>query len=113
MPYIDPKHREAQFDLNYQENQSFESILEEITRCHINCSGDLNFAVTVLMASFVKKKGLRYQNIHDAVNTLYDAAAEFKRTIEFPYEDIAIRKNGDVRSVEFLKAQIKELGEQV
>ena len=74
---------------------------------NVDCSGDLNYVVTTLVGAYVLKKGLSYQNIHDAVNTLYDAAAEFKRRVEFPYEDKAIKKNGDVQVIKTLQKLIE------
>ena len=90
------------------EKRLVENSLKETVRNYIDCSGDLNFAITVLMAEYVLKKGLGYQNIHDAVNTAFDASCEFKRRIEYPYEDIAIKKNGDVLAIQKLVNQIEE-----
>jgi hypothetical protein len=96
MPYIDPKRR------------SMEVILEQLVLDSIECSGDLNFAIAVLLGVYVEKTGLRYQNIHDAADTAINCAIQFKDRIEVPYEVIARTKNGDVNSWDRLDRLVQQ-----
>lgn len=58
--------------------------------------GELNFAITCLINSYIRTHGLGYQHINDVVGALEGAKLEFYRRIVAPYEDGKIRANGDV-----------------
>lgn len=60
-----------------------------------NC-GELNYAITVLVQTYLKNKGLRYQNINDVIGALEGAKMELYRKVAVPYEDKKIVENGDV-----------------
>lgn len=59
-------------------------------------AGELNYMITVLIKTYLKKKGLCYQTCNDIVGALDNAKGEFKRRVQDPYEDKKIRENGDV-----------------
>lgn len=59
-------------------------------------AGDLNYTLTMVIASYVRYRGLSYQTINDAVGALEGAKAEFQRRVVAPYEDTKIATNGDV-----------------
>lgn len=60
-----------------------------------NC-GELNFAITVLIQTYIKNKGLRYQNINDVIGALEGAKMELYRMVAVDYENEKISENGDV-----------------
>lgn len=59
-------------------------------------AGELNYALTLVIRSYLKSKGLNYQTCNDIVGALDNAKGEFKRRIQDPYEDTKIKENGDV-----------------
>lgn len=59
-------------------------------------AGELNYVITVIITEYLKRKGLRYQQINDVVGALEGAKAEFYRRVVVPYEDKKIEENGDV-----------------
>lgn len=63
-------------------------------------AGQLNYAITALVAGYLRRKGLSYQTINDVVGALTGANTEFERRIVAPFEDTARARNGDVYSVE-------------
>ncbi len=65
-------------------------------------AGELNFAITNLIQTYLSHSTLNYQAINDIVGALEGAKAEFQRRVVAPYEDIKIRENGDCYLPEFL-----------
>lgn len=61
---------------------------------HISSRGDLNYAITALVASQVTQVG--YAALEQAVGVLEAAKLEFYRRVAAPYEDEKKRENGDV-----------------
>ncbi len=59
-------------------------------------AGELNYAFTFIIKSYLEGKELRYQLINDVVGALEGAKTEFQRRVVTPYEDIKIKENGDV-----------------
>lgn len=59
-------------------------------------AGELNYAVTRLVDRYLSEKGLRYQNINEAIGVLECAKLELYRRIAAPYEDKKIQEEGDV-----------------
>lgn len=59
-------------------------------------AGELNYALTLVVRSYLKSKGLSYQTCNDIVGALDNCKGEFKRRVQDPYEDIKIKLNGDV-----------------
>lgn len=85
MPYIkqEDKDKWCQDDLN--------EVIGQIENC-----GELNYIFTIIAHSYIKRKGLRYQNINDVLGALDGASKEFYRRVAAPYEDKKIEENGDV-----------------
>ena len=61
-------------------------------------SGELNFALTKTIDSYLRYKKLSYQTCNDIVGALENCKHEFQRRIQDPYEDQKIKENGDVYS---------------
>jgi hypothetical protein len=59
-------------------------------------SGELNYAITILLIDYFKRNGGRYQQINDVIGALEGAKLEFYRRVATPYEDEKIIENGDV-----------------
>ena len=79
MPYIDPQLR------------------EHLTPAHIpTTAGELNFVLTVVCLQYMRRQGVRYQQINDIVGALESCKLEFYRRLAAGYEDDMIVKNGDV-----------------
>jgi hypothetical protein len=58
------------------------------------CAGDLNYAITVILHTYLKKKGIRYSNLNEVIGMLDCAKMELYRSIAGPYEDIKIKESG-------------------
>lgn len=78
MPYIEQKDRTVN------------------TALHPQHAGELNYAITMLVNSYFKRMGGRYQQINDIIGALEGAKMEFYRRVVAPYEDQKILENGDV-----------------
>lgn len=61
-----------------------------------DCAGDLNYIITEMVHEFIKKKGIRYSNINEAVGALECCKLELYRKVAAGYEDQKIGENGDV-----------------
>lgn len=59
-------------------------------------AGELNYAITRIVDSYIVSKGLRYANINEAIGALECAKLELYRRIAAPYEDQKINESGDV-----------------
>lgn len=59
-------------------------------------AGELNYLFTLIALAYVKAHGLRYAVLNDVMGALTGAQAEFNRRMVAPYEDGAIKRNGDV-----------------
>ncbi len=91
MPYIDQHRREALaapiFKLQYElERLGFEE-------------GDLNYVISRLVGFYFQQRR-RYFTIARIRGVLANVAEEFYRRMAAPYEDAAIRKNGDIPEYE-------------
>jgi len=84
MPYIKPEDR-PKFD---------EAAVKIGTTADV--AGDLNYAITVIAHTYLKKKGIRYANINEVIGALECAKLELYRAIAAPYEDDKITENGPV-----------------
>lgn len=62
-------------------------------------SGELNYAITLLILRYFDQNGGRYQQINDIVGALEGAKLEFNRRVVADYEDVKIEENGDVYPV--------------
>lgn len=88
MPYIKKENRDK-FDIPAKE------IAEKA-----DVAGDLNYAITVLIQSYIKKKGLNYANLNEVIGMLECCKIEFYRKIVSEYEDLKAISNGDVNLLE-------------
>ena len=59
-------------------------------------AGELNYAFTRLIVSYLKDKGKNYQTINDCIGALEGCKMEFYRRVVVPYENKKIEENGDV-----------------
>ena len=84
MPYIDDKDREK-----------FGEELVKVAKS-IENAGQMNYVVTMLIKSYLERKGLCYQNLNDLIGALEGAKLELYRRVAAPYEDKKVESNGDV-----------------
>jgi hypothetical protein len=82
MPYIKQEDR-AKFD---------ESAVK--LGATADCAGELNYIITVILHTYLKKKGIKYSNINEVLGVLTAAQLELYRSIASPYEDIKIKESG-------------------
>lgn len=87
MPYIKPEDRQ-------KFNDSAKDIADKAT-----CAGDLNFALTVIIHSYIQKKGLNYANCNEVIGMIEACKTEFYRKVVAPYEDLKVDQNGDVNII--------------
>jgi len=86
MPYIKKENR-TKFDI------------QKLQKTGLTCenAGDLNYVLTVIILSYLNKKGLaRYQDYNDVLGVLTAIIQELYRRYVAPYEDKKIVENGDV-----------------
>lgn len=86
MPYITQERRNQLEPYGY--DGSFPSVPET--------PGELNYMITSYCRSYMLHKKLSYQTINDIVGALECAKQEFLRRVVAPYEDEAIKRNGDL-----------------
>ncbi len=84
MPYIKQENR-PQFDAAAQD-----------IAAKADCAGDLNYAITVILHNYIKKKGLKYDTLNSVHGMLDACSKELYRRITGPYEDSCSTRNGDV-----------------
>lgn len=84
MPYIKQENRE-------QFNAAAKEIADKA-----EVAGDLNYAITVILQEYIKKKGLKYDVLNSVHGMLECCNKELYRTVTGPYEDTCIKKNGNV-----------------
>lgn len=82
MPYIEPGRRD--------------SVRPAMRPDGARNAGELNYAITVLIARYWRDRGPSYQAANDIVGALEGAKTEFQRRILAPYEDMKREQNGDV-----------------
>lgn len=58
--------------------------------------GELNFAITMLINEYVKRRPLSYAVLNDVMGVFASAQAEFYRRVVTPYEDRKRAENGEV-----------------
>ena len=86
MPYIKQALRDV-FDA------SSGGDLEAVTA---DDAGELNFLVSTLCSNYLRKHGVRYENINAVVGVLECAKLELYRRLAAPYEDSKVLENGDM-----------------
>ena len=84
MPYIKKENRPKFKEAALQLGNSAES------------AGDLNYIITEITHQFLKKKGVRYENINELIGMLECCKLELYRKIAAPYEDQKELENGAV-----------------
>lgn len=67
-----------------------------IARFAPNSSGELNYAITVLVLEYMKRKGEKYQNYNDCLGALEGCKLELYRRRIADYENKKANENGDV-----------------
>lgn len=74
------------------------NIIEKIEKLisNINNAGQLNFTITKLCHEYLKKIGIRYQNLNEVIGVIECVKQELYRRVIANYEDKAIERNGDV-----------------
>ncbi len=92
MPYINPGSR---------------SQVTPITSIVRN-AGELNYAITSLLISYLSTHGLDYATINDIHGALTGAQLEFNRRVVAPYEDKKIQENSDVYPKEFVSPPVRD-----
>lgn len=60
--------------------------------------GELNYALTEIIAMYLKQRGLSYQTINDIVGAIECCKNEFIRRVVNNYEDKKIIENGDIEA---------------
>lgn len=60
--------------------------------------GQLNYAITKLVARFIRDRGPGYATLNEAIGVLECAKLELYRRLAAPYEDRKAQENGDVYS---------------
>jgi len=63
---------------------------------HVENEGDLNYAITKMLFSYIRQKGLSYSICNTLMGVLSCVSLEFYRRIVSPYEDKKIKENGDI-----------------
>jgi hypothetical protein len=84
MPYITQEKR-----------AELEHVIGQLEEYNLDC-GEMNYIVTRLCNSFVRRLGKRYSVINEVIGVLECAKQEFYRRVASPYEDEKRETNGDV-----------------
>lgn len=94
MPYITQKEREQ-----YQEPiDQLVELLAQIERREGKdaVKGHHNYIMYTVALRLAHKLGIKYHTFNDIMGTFESCKLEFYRRIVAPYEDKAIKRNGDV-----------------
>lgn len=92
MPYLKQDFRETierVTDLKHT-SEYFASLKDE------DFAGAINYYNHVICKMFIQKKGIKYWRLALVVGTLFLTILELVRRVVSPYEDEAIKRNGDV-----------------
>jgi hypothetical protein len=84
MPYIKPENRPV-----------FDGPAAQIGN-DATCAGDLNYAITAIIHTYIKKKGLNYANLNEVHGMLTACNLELYRAVTGPYETLKVNENGAV-----------------
>jgi len=96
MPYIKQKDRDKFVTWIQDKNGNEIKIRPEDPIYVCNTSGELNYFITILLHAYINKKGESYTIYNDVIGVLECAKQELYRRKIAPYEDKAIKRNGDV-----------------
>ena len=104
MPYIKQEDRDNIFIKDSEGGY--------ISHKDIETAGEMQYAIAVIIKSFIERKCLNYQNCNDVMGALVGAQQEFYRRVVAPYEEEKIKENGDVTpfSKDFFDKLIKDNG---
>lgn len=58
--------------------------------------GSLNYVLTKLILRYLRNRCLSYETCNEIVGVLDNVKDEFKRRVQYPYEDKKKKENGDV-----------------
>ncbi len=58
--------------------------------------GELNYAITLLLDTYLRTKGLSYGTINDILGALEGCKLELYRRVAVPLENLKLVQNGDV-----------------
>jgi hypothetical protein len=75
----------------------------------LHSPGDLNYAITRLFMQYLLDKGIDYDNINAVSGVLQKAQAEFDERVTRPYEDLKLKRNGDVPEYTEVGLQISQM----
>jgi hypothetical protein len=67
-----------------------------VLAANISEQGELNYVITNLVKSFIKRRGGNYAAHSDAIGVLECVKLELYRRSTGPYEDECIKRNGDI-----------------
>jgi hypothetical protein len=93
MPYIQKLEREK-FVIEDVNERAFDALGHIGEMCEN--AGDLNYAITTIVQTYMKEKGEKYQHYNDVIGALEGCKLELYRRHIARYEDIKIAENGDV-----------------
>ncbi len=92
MPYIRSKKR-ADLDLE------IDNLIERMRKVFV-VKGDVNYAITrIVLGALRPDDGWSYTTLSEAIGVLRDSEVEIRRRLLDPYENQAIRQNGDVPEI--------------
>lgn len=77
----------------------FDKVLIQLDVMTIENKGELEYCIFKLMQMYMRKKEVRYSNLHDTVYAAHHCGDEFRRRFLDKREDEAIKENGDVIAV--------------
>ena len=60
------------------------------------CAGDLNYLISVITHTYLKKKDIKYANINEIIGMLECCKLELYRAVAGPYETEKVNENGPV-----------------
>lgn len=82
MPYIKPGDR-----------PSIDNFIDKLMICN---EGELNYAITRMIANYISSYGKKYATLNAVHGVLSCINNELYRTVTGPYEDIKIHDNGGI-----------------
>jgi hypothetical protein len=85
MPYIKKEDR-----------KKFEEALKLVKLKVPSTPGELNYLFSMISAMYLHKTGKKYQYLNDVGGAALFSVLELYRRVIGPYEDSAIKKNGDL-----------------
>ena len=105
MPYITQEARKV---LN--EHFQIQKLLDAIANYNPSdlITGNLNYIITSIIHSWIKRNGLQYENINAAIGVLDCAKMELYRMIAAPYENKKKAENGCISELDRITKDEKQ-----